>query len=109
MVEDDRSVATAASRCLQRAGYVVLTALDGFEALATLAEHPGVDLVLSDAIMPRMGGIELRERIQAAHPSVPVALTSGYSPDLEYEERLLAKPWTPDQLARFVRQVLDAR
>ncbi len=109
LVEDDRSVAMATSQCLQRAGFVVLVAADGAQALTALGEQP-VDLVLSDVTMPIMGGVELRSRMkEGLQVDVPVAFISGYPSEEGGDEPLLPKPWTPDQLTRFVRECLDAR
>ena len=108
VVEDDRAVCAMASRCLQRAGYVVLTASGGDEALTTLREHSDIALVLSDLVMPRMGGEELRERMRRGrHARVPIAFMSGYSAEVSPDVPLLAKPWKPEELTAFVRSCLS--
>ncbi|MBO6940974.1 MAG: response regulator [Deltaproteobacteria bacterium] len=108
VVEDDRTVSTMTSRSLQAAGYVVLTASGGDQALAILDEAPEIALVLSDVVMPRMGGEELRRRMaEGPHASVPIAFMSGYNDELDESARLLPKPWTPQQLVVFVRLCLD--
>lgn len=110
IVEDDAGLSLTASRCLQRFGYVVLTAPGGAEALEVLDAEPDVDLVLSDVVMPGMGGRELQRQMQeGAHASVPIVFMSGYASPRPQNAPLLPKPWTPDALAAFVRDCLDAR
>ncbi len=108
VVEDDATVSSTTSRCLQEGGYVVLTATGGEEALALLDANPQIALVLSDVVMPRMGGEELRRRMaEGPHANVPIAFMSGYSDELEETARLLPKPWTARALMVFVRMCLD--
>jgi len=108
VVEDDPTVSAATSRCLQGAGYIVVTASGGDDALTLLDESPEIALVLSDVVMPRMGGEELRRRMHdGRHADVKIAFMSGYSDELDENARLLAKPWTPTQLLVFVRLCLD--
>ncbi len=93
--------------CLAGAGFDVLTASDGRAALDLLATHPRpVDLVLSDVVMPRMGGVELAGRLRAQHPHVRVLLMSGYAAQLDdpaaVADGFLAKPFAPDDLLKAV-------
>jgi two-component system cell cycle sensor histidine kinase/response regulator CckA len=115
LVEDEEAVRTLASRVLTGQGYVVLEACHGGEALAIAEEAAGViDLVLTDVIMPEMGGQELVERITRILPAVRVMYMSGYTEadklqpgirDSEYP--FLQKPFAADSLILMVRDVLD--
>jgi signal transduction histidine kinase/ActR/RegA family two-component response regulator len=109
VVEDDPSVRQTAVRALQRHGYRVLTAIDGVEALDVIERNPGgVDLVLTDVLMPRMGGAELAERLLNLRPGLPVLFMSGYTadslgPEDARHERLVSKPFTVETLLLAVR------
>ena len=100
-----------AAETLGRCGYTVLEAGSGAEALRILEEEgSAVQLVVSDLIMPEMGGEELRKEAASRFPKLRFVLTSGYSADaLEEEDAvpLLRKPFLPQELARVARQVLD--
>lgn len=106
-----------ALRTLRGLGYRVLEASHGEEAMRIAAAHPGnIDLLLTDVVMPRMGGKELAENLLVARPDIRVLFTSGYTDDAMVrhgvsENRLefIAKPFTPLSLARKVRSVLDQR
>jgi len=113
LVEDNESVRASARRVLTQRGYRVLTASSGDDALRLYEVHRDeVALVLADVVMPRMSGIELAAvlRRQPDHPRI--LLMSGYtqrSADVAaLDVPLMAKPWTPAQLSRKVREVLDA-
>jgi PAS domain S-box-containing protein len=115
VVDDDPAVLGFASRTLEEAGYVVLRAANGAEALELLARQTDIALVLSDLIMPALSGRALGERIAREHPAVRVAYMSG-RPGPEFVREmgqqdgppLLQKPFAPDALLRQVRDVLDA-
>jgi len=116
LVEDDDGVRTLAIQSLQSAGYVVVDAANGDRALATLAAY-GIDfdLVLTDVVMPGMGGRELADRLTAARPGVKVLFMSGYTDDAilrngvaQDAAHFLPKPFAPADLTRKVREVLDA-
>jgi two-component system cell cycle sensor histidine kinase/response regulator CckA len=115
VVEDEPLVRGLASRVLAKNGYRVLTAANGAEALRASAESTNpIDLVVSDLVMPEMGGRELAEQLRTRHSGVRVLFMSGYTEDaalrravLRPGEAFLAKPFTPDALARKVREVLD--
>jgi CheY-like chemotaxis protein len=116
LVEDDDSVRALTRRVLHRQGYQVLEARNGVEALR-IAEPPGrvIDLVISDVVMPELGGRQLAERLRTIRPEVPVLLMSGYTDDAivrlgieESGEAFLPKPFTNEALARKVRAMLDA-
>ncbi|HSN90758.1 MAG TPA: ATP-binding protein [Anaeromyxobacteraceae bacterium] len=109
VVEDDDGVRRAAARSLRRAGYGVLAASSGPEALRLAAEHGGpIDLLLSDVGLPGMSGPELAGRLGAQRPGLRVAFVSGYSPD-DREGALpgpgaavLAKPYAAEELVAWV-------
>jgi PAS domain S-box-containing protein len=115
LVEDEEAVRTLASRVLTGQGYVVLEARHGGEALAIAEQAAGrIDLVLTDVIMPEMGGQELVERITQMLPDVRVMYMSGYTEadklqpgirDSEYP--FLQKPFAADSLIVMVREALD--
>ncbi len=114
VVEDEPGVRQIAARVLQRQGYRVLEAANGFEALRLLQTMPyPVDLVISDVVMPEMGGRELVERVRKTAPGVRVMLMSGYTDDMVLKQRLvdrsvpfLQKPFTVTEFAHAVETVL---
>lgn len=79
LVEDEPQLRTVARRVLAKEGYEVMEARDGAEAIAILQAGAHVDVVLTDAAMPVMGGRELAERVVTLRPGVPVVLMSGYA------------------------------
>ncbi|HUG40684.1 MAG TPA: PAS domain S-box protein [Longimicrobiales bacterium] len=115
LVEDDSTVRGLASRILSGRGYRVIEARNGAEAWSTFRADPAaIDLVLSDVVMPEMGGRELLERVMAERPGIPVILMSGYTDDiiLRHGARdagvaFLEKPFTPAALAEQVREALE--
>jgi PAS domain S-box-containing protein len=114
LVEDEDPVRALAVEALELHGYKVLAARDGPEALVVAALHPGpIDLLLTDVVMPRMGGQVVAERLAAARPGMRVLYVSGYPGDrvvregrLASEANFLAKPFTPETLAKAVHRVL---
>jgi PAS domain S-box-containing protein len=115
LVEDDERVRRIAVRVLAGQGYQVTEAVDGVDALARFDERGGAfDLVVTDVVMPRMGGKELVDRLRERRPDLKVLFTSGYTGDaiakhgvLVAGVNLLAKPYLPPELLRCVREVLD--
>jgi two-component system, cell cycle sensor histidine kinase and response regulator CckA len=111
VVEDEEPVRNLAVRVLERRGYTVMAAADGQEALDLAADHPGeIDLILSDLVMPRVGGRELTRRIRLARPSTRILLMSGYDDQmvagsLETDD-FLPKPFTPAALTERVARLL---
>ena len=114
---DEAAVQEVTARVLTGLGYKVLKAADGKEALHLVEQHRGEDiqLLLSDTVMPRMGGKELADRFKAARPQGRVLFTSGYpaevlAPDgvLEPGIAFLQKPYPVATLAHKIREVLDA-
>ncbi len=114
VVEDEDSVRALALRALAERGYGVLEARNGEEALALARAHPGpLHLVVSDAVMPRMGGRALAAALREVRPEARLLLVSGYDETTagREEERalpFLAKPFSAAELAAKVREVLDA-
>jgi len=115
LVEDDRAVRDLGARILRRSGYTVVEAIHGPDALR-IAEQPGesIDLVLTDVVMPEMGGRRLVELLRERRPSIKVVFMSGYPDDavvrqgiLQADIEFLEKPFTPVTLARKIREVLD--
>jgi CheY-like chemotaxis protein len=114
LVEDQQELREALSRVLRDAGYHVVVAGDGEQAL-DLALEPGAefDLVVSDVVMPRMSGLDLAEHLAAARPRIKVLLISGHMSHPSLRDRevplgvsLLAKPFEPGDLAAKVRELL---
>lgn len=116
IVEDDARVRKLARLVLESAGYTVLPATDGQDALGILEKRPGrVHLVLTDIVMPGMSGPELLSRIREDHPGCKGLYMSGYSDKAlasgqfpQSEAPLIQKPFPPGILAQRVREVLDA-
>lgn len=116
LAEDEAPIRRAARRLLQGAGYTVLDAHDGEHALRVAAEYEGpIHLLITDMVMPRLGGLELASRLQATRPELKVLYVSGYSDGASLGQGTLApgtafvaKPFTLDELTRAVRQILDA-
>lgn len=113
VAEDDPQVRRLIMRVLTQAGFVVEAVGDGQAALERLVDGPLVDLVVSDVVMPRMGGLELAQALQKADVEVPVLFISGYpahpgqqSEQFPPELPLLRKPFTAQALRRIVRTML---
>ena len=114
VVEDDDQLRRSAKRILEEAGYQVVTAADGLEALEALRQTAGVRLVFSDLVMPRLGGRALYDAARREGHAVPFLFASGYSdsdraasPDPAVP--LLHKPWTEHDLLTRLRGILDNR
>jgi CheY-like chemotaxis protein len=111
VVDDVAAVRHLARRALEVAGYRVLEAGDGIEALDCLIRSPVVDLVITDVRMPNMDGWELAARLAGRSPRVPVLFMSGYDEHLGSQSLLgpiLAKPFSSEQLFERIRQVLGS-
>ncbi|MEO8077860.1 MAG: response regulator, partial [Acidobacteriota bacterium] len=115
LVEDNESVRELAREALTRGGYHVVEASNGEEGLSLANEGPdAIDLVITDVVMPVMGGRELAARLLATSPRMKIVFTSGYTDDrmetqdvLQLGAAFIQKPFTPDALLRVVRGVLD--
>jgi len=102
LVEDERSVRSTVRRLLERHGYRVLEAANGQDALNLVTTRSGeIDLVLSDMVMPGMGGTELAGRLRTLSPRVPVLLMTGYTEEAitrtggrPLDEQIIEKPFT---------------
>jgi len=116
VVEDEPAVLTLSRRALEAQGYVVLAASDADAALRVVERHGGmIHLLLTDVVMPGLSGHELADRLTAQRPGIRVLYMSGYPGDavvqhgtLPSGSAFLQKPFSPDGLARKVRDVLDA-
>lgn len=115
LVEDEPLVRYIGATGLRHLGYTVLEAENGVDALLLVDRYTDViDLLITDVVMPQMGGRELAERFREIRPDVPVIYTSGYTDTaivhegvLEPGLAFLQKPFTPAALAHKVREVLD--
>jgi len=115
VVEDATAVRDLAGRALRGAGYAVLEASNGRQAIEVAERAPGpIRLLLTDVVMPEMSGRAVAERLVSWHPGLRVLYMSGYARDaiaqhgvLEPGTEFLAKPFTPAALLARVRAVLD--
>ncbi|MCA9554656.1 MAG: response regulator, partial [Myxococcales bacterium] len=111
VAEDERPIRALAERILRKYGYTVLLARDGEDALTVAADHgQPIDLLLTDVVMPNMGGMELADRFRVLHPSTRILFMSGYpATDHGLPEGLdmLNKPFTPNDLGERIRLLLD--
>jgi CheY-like chemotaxis protein len=115
LVEDEPVVRELAVATLREKGYTVVEAVNGEEGLRMARQHDGkIDLVLTDVVMPVMGGKEMADALRTSHPDTKVLFTSGYTEDamghhgvLRPGILFLQKPYMTATLARKVREVLD--
>ncbi|HEY3123262.1 MAG TPA: PAS domain S-box protein [Thermoanaerobaculia bacterium] len=115
LVEDEPEVRSLVQRILKTQGYTVVTAANPDEALAVAREFKGpIQLMVTDVVMPGMSGLQLAERLAPTRPDMRVLFMSGYTNDaighqgvLDPGTAFLQKPFTPNALARKVREVLD--
>lgn len=108
IVDDEADIILSSADTLTRAGYQVLTAQDGIEALEIFKKNKTkIDLVISDIVMPRMGGIELKLLIQDEQPQMRFLHFSAYSDKIEPGFTYLEKPFIADALLLKVRELLD--
>jgi CheY-like chemotaxis protein len=115
VVEDEAQLRAALQRQLASEGYQVLTAADGRDAVALLESVERIDLLLSDVVMPHLGGSELARLFRTRHPTAPVILMTGYSDEAVARDgelgpaaALIQKPYDFPALAQLVRRLLDA-
>jgi PAS domain S-box-containing protein len=116
LVEDDEPVRALVCEALEEHGYAVLRASNGGEGLLVAERFEGpIHLVVTDVVMPDTTGPELAERLATRRPEIRILFLSGYTDDAIVRHGLLApgmsflqKPFTPQALARRVREVLDA-
>ena len=115
VVDDEEGIRRLVSTALARLGYTVLTAADGAEAAEVAASHNGpIHLVVTDCVMPRMGGRELAAALRDVRPATKVLFVSGHTDDSALlaaiaadQAAFLPKPFTPGTLTARVREVLD--
>ena len=115
LVEDQKELRDLVRQMLEMNGYSVVAASEGLEALEICKQHTGaIHLMLSDVVMPQMGGRELAQRLATLRPDMKVLYMSGYTSNaivhhgiLDPGTAFLQKPFTPDGLAHKVREVLD--
>src|SRR5256712_9607149 len=115
VVEDQKELRELVRQMIEMNGYSVVAASEGLEALEICKQHTGaIHLMLSDVVMPQMGGRELAQRLATLRPDMKVLYMSGYTSNaivhhgiLDPGTAFLQKPFTPDGLARKVREVLD--
>ena len=116
LVEDEEQVRRLACEILQASGYTILEASGGLDALQVCeTNHGGIQLMVTDVVMPGMSGRELADELSTVRPEMKVLYVSGYTEDaigeygvLEEGVNFLQKPFRPSDLARKVRDVLDA-
>ena len=112
LVEDEEAVRGVGAKVLETYGYTVLLAGDGAEALELAQSYPDpIHLLMTDIMMPKMGGLELAERLSALRPELKVLYTSGYNDRgggalLVAGARFLQKPYGMEALARTLRELL---
>jgi CheY-like chemotaxis protein len=114
LVEDEDAVRELVRRILEASGYGVIDARNGREGLKLCETHPGkIDLLVTDVVMPELGGRELAEAALKLRPGLKVVFVSGHTEDVILKEGVqqgaafLHKPFTPMQLAQKVRDTLD--
>ena len=115
VVEDETPVRNLTRRILDSAGYEVITATNGLEALQVVQDRGGaVDLVLTDVVMPRMGGQEFAQRLAQRWPRLRVVFMSGYPDDAIANHgvraaavQFIARPFVPSDLLARIRSVFD--
>jgi len=114
LVDDEAGIRNMFAAVLRRAGYNVVAARNGADAIDAIRAQPvPVRLVISDIVMPKLGGRELFELLRRGYPGLPILLISGY-PDgavaagdiVDVETQFLSKPFGPDVLLTRVREML---
>jgi PAS domain S-box-containing protein len=116
LVEDDDAVRNVAARVLKRAGFAVLEASNGHDAVELYkVTDCCADLILTDVVMPEMNGTEMARHILDVNPAAKILFMSGYTADRVVRENLLApgsafieKPFSPEALIRKAREILEA-
>lgn len=115
VVDDETSVRELLARVLGTAGYVVIQAAGGQQALDLLERDPELDLLITDLLMRPMNGVELAQRLTADRPGLPVLFTSGYTPtqlpgvSLPPGAEFVEKPWTPKDVLDRAAKLLDPK
>jgi CheY-like chemotaxis protein len=115
LVEDERPVRSTVRRLLERHGYQVLEAANGLDALELVTSRGGeINLVLSDMVMPGMGGVELAGRVRTMAPKLPVLLMTGYTEEAisragerPLDEHIIEKPFTLTTMLQKVSAAMN--
>jgi two-component system, cell cycle sensor histidine kinase and response regulator CckA len=111
VVEDDPAVLRSTSLILRNAGYTVVEAVNGVEAREAIAGLSKVDLVLTDVMMPKMGGVQLAKHLAADHPLLKILFMTGYAEDPAFTvtgpRNILLKPFLTMDLLAKIREVLE--
>jgi two-component system cell cycle sensor histidine kinase/response regulator CckA len=116
LVEDDEMVREISKIALEQSGYKLLVATDGRDALKVAENFEGsIDIMVTDVVMPEIGGRELAQRLSPLHPDMKILFVSGYTDNaivehgvLDPDVFFLQKPFTPPLLGRKVRKILDS-
>ncbi len=109
IIDDEKDIIHTAAETLRHHGYTVFTAENGVEGLTVFEKNKDtIDLVISDVIMPKMGGVELKMLIQNINPDIRFIHISAFSNKADPDFSYLQKPFLAKQLLRTVREVLDA-
>jgi PAS domain S-box-containing protein len=114
VVDDEKGLRELAKRLLERQGYTVLIAGDAAEAFRLADDHPSIDLLLTDVVMPGLSGPEMTRQLLAGRPTLKVIYMSGYTDDAILEHEVLKpgiaflnKPFTGQTLGNKIREVLE--
>ncbi|MEP6641682.1 MAG: PAS domain S-box protein [Gaiellales bacterium] len=112
LVEDEEALRSIGKEILESYGYTVILAGDGVEALEVAKDTESIQLLMTDILMPKMGGIELAEQLSALHSNLKILYTSGYNDSGTGLRRVpgslyLQKPYEMQQLGRTLRDLLD--
>jgi len=115
LVDDEPAIRRLVRMILEESGYVVLDAANGLEGLAVCRAHPGhIDVLLSDLVMPELGGHELAARALELRPALKVLFMSGYTPEgavdqpFRNDDAFLQKPFSSIALRQKIRGTLDS-
>ena len=113
VVDDEPDVRELAAVVLSEAGHAVLTAADGAEAIGLVEDHPDIELIFTDLVMPRMDGIELATMARARRPQIKILYATGYMDFAKSKDGagamhgpILAKPYRPSQLEAEIKTLL---
>lgn len=115
VVDDEFHVRQMSAESLRELGYTVLEAANGDEALDCMAKRSDIGMLFTDIVMLGINGRELADKAREHDPNLPILFTAGYTRDTTFHDGmvdrgvvLLSKPFTPEQLAQKIRQVLDS-
>ena len=115
VVDDEFHVRQMSAESLRELGYTVLEAANGDEALDYMAKRSDIGMLFTDIVMPGINGRELADKAREHDPNLPILFTTGYTRDTTFHDGmvdrgvvLLSKPFTLEQLAQKIRQVLDS-